>query len=93
MSSEVQHTGNVTLSTRAMVPVVQRVGNREIEFTFLGNNAHGRPTWILWNSSEPHLIGVLCQGKLGFTFEQRTDRGVMLHENISFSRLQRAIGG
>ncbi len=91
--SEVQQSGDVTLTTRAMVPSVQRVGSREIEITFLGNNTHGQPTWILWNSLEPYLIGMLVQGKLGFTFEQRTDQGVMLHENISLQRVQRALGG
>jgi len=91
--SEVQQSGDVTLSTRAMVPSMQRVGNREIEVTYLGNNTQGRPTWILWNASEPYLIGMLIQGKLGFNFEQRTDQGVMLHENISLQRVQRALGG
>ncbi len=91
--SEVQQSGDVTLTTRAMVPSVQRVGSREIEITFLGNNTHGQPTWILWNPLEPYLIGMLVQGKLGFTFEQRTDQGVMLHENISLQRVQRALGG
>jgi len=85
--------GALTLSTRAMVPTVQRFGSREIEITFLGNNTHGQPTWILWNPREPYLIGLLRQGKLGFTFEQRTDHGVMLHEGISLARLQRAIAG
>ncbi len=91
--SQVQQSGEVTLSTRAMVPVMQRVGNREIEVTFLGNNTHGQPTWVLWNPNEPYLIGLLIQGKLGFDFEQRTDSGVMLHENISLQRVQRALAG
>lgn len=93
--NEMQHSKNevLTLSTRAMVPTVQRFGTREIEITFLGNNTHGQPTWLLWNPAEPYLIGVLRQGKLGFTFEQRTDQGVMLLEGISLSRLQRAIAG
>lgn len=91
--NEVQHSGDVTLSTRALVPSMQRIGNREIEFTYLGNNSKGQPTWVLWNPLEPLLIGMLCQGKLGFTFEQRTDHGVMLHENISLQRVQRALGG
>ncbi len=85
--------GVVTLSTRALVPSVQRFGNREIETTFLGNNSDGNPTWMLWNPLEPYLIGILRQGKLGFTLEQRTDHGVMVHENISLKRLQKAIGG
>ncbi|NLB46389.1 MAG: hypothetical protein GX814_01310 [Microbacteriaceae bacterium] len=91
--SQVQQSGEVTLSTRAMVPSMQRVGNREIEVTFLGNNTHGQPTWVLWNPNEPYLIGMLIQGKLGFDFEQRTDSGVMLHENISLQRVQRALAG
>ncbi|NLA66144.1 MAG: hypothetical protein GX862_09570 [Leucobacter sp.] len=91
--SQVQQSQSVTLSTRAMVPSMQRVGDRQIEVTYLGNNTHGQPTWVLWNPSEPYLIGLLVQGKLGFTFEQRTDQGVMLHENISLQRVQRALGG
>lgn len=91
--SEVQQSRDVTLSTRAMVPSVQRVGDREIEITYLGNNTYGQPTWVLWNPLEPFLIGMLIQGKLGFNFEQRTDQGVMLHENISLQRVQRALGG
>lgn len=89
-----QSTSEVlTLSTRAMVPTVQRFGTREIEITFLGNNSFGQPTWMLWNPAEPYLIGLLRQGKLGFTFEQRTDQGIMVLEGISLSRLQRAIAG
>ena len=93
--NEMQQSGSeaLTLSTRAMVPTTQRFGSREIEITFLGNNTHGQPTWMLWNPAEPYLIGMLRQGKLGFTFEQRTDQGVMLLEGISLSRLQRAISG
>jgi len=89
---QMQQTGEVTLSTREMVPAVQRVGARDLEVTFLGNNTKGQPTWILWNPLEPYLIGVLIQDALGFNFEQRTDQGVMLHENISLQRLQRALG-
>lgn len=91
--SELQQSEVVTLTTQAMVPSIQRVGDRNVEITFLGNNSKGQPTWILWNAQEPHLIGMLCQGKLGFTFEQRTSQGVMLHENISLQRVQRALGG
>jgi hypothetical protein len=91
--SQVQQSDEVTLSTRAMVPSMQRVGNREIEVTYLGNNTYGQPTWVLWNPNEPFLIGMLIQGKLGFDFEQRTDSGVMLHENISLQRVQRALAG
>lgn len=92
--SEMQHTSNgaVGLPTRRMVPMVQQFGKREIEMTFLGNNSHGQPTWILWNPAEPYLIGVLSQGKIGFNFEQSTSQGVMLHEGISLSRVQRALG-
>lgn len=91
--NEMQHSrdGEIAFSTRRMVPAVQRFGDRDIEVTFLGNNTFGEPTWILWNPSEPYLIGVLRQGKIGFTFEQRTSQGVMLHEDISLSRLRRAL--
>lgn len=93
--NEMQQSGSgaLKLSTQAMVPTVQRFGSREIEITFLGNNTFGQPTWILWNPEEPYLIGLLRQGKIGFTFEQRTDQSVMLLEDISLSRLQRAIAG
>ncbi len=93
--SELQgsNQGTVTLSTRTLVPSVQRFGNRDIETTFLGNNSAGQPTWMLWNPLEPYLIGILRQDRLGFTLEQRTDQGVLVHENLSFKRLQRAIGG
>lgn len=85
-------TTKVTLSTQVLVPSVQRIGERDIETTFLGNNSSGQPTWMLWNAESPYLIGMLKQVDEGFTLEQRTDHGVMLHENISFRRLQRAIG-
>lgn len=85
--------GVVTLSTRMLVPSMQRFGTREIETTFLGNNSAGQPSWMLWNPADPYLIGVLRQTQLGFTLEQRTDHGVMVHENISLRRLQHAIGG
>ncbi|WP_449278116.1 hypothetical protein [Leucobacter sp. GX24907] len=93
--NEMQQTdsGGVVLSTQRMVPTVQRFGGRSIEITFLGNNTHGQPTWILWNPDEPYLIGVLNQGKIGFTFEQSTSQGVMLHEDISLRRLQHALSG
>ena len=93
MSEMQQSSGDeVALSTRRMVPTMQRIGGRDIEVTFLGNNTLGQPTWILWNSAEPYLIGLLRQGKIGFTFEQRTSNGVMLHEGISMARFQREIG-
>ena len=90
--NQTQQTGELSLSRREMVPATQRVGARELEVTFLGNNTQGHPTWILWNPQEPYLIGVLIQGTLGFNFEQRTDQGVLLHENVSLQRLQRALG-
>lgn len=93
--SEMQETGNggVALSRDALMPSVQRIGGRDIEVTFLGRNAQGQPTWILWNATDPYLIGMLCQGKMGFNFEQRTTSGVMLHENVTLNRVQRALGG
>ena len=93
--SEMQQAGNgsVALSKSTLVPSVQQIGTREIEFTYLGHNSQGQPTWIMWNAKEPHLIGMLCQGRMGYHFEQRTSSGVLLHENISLSRVQRALGG
>ncbi len=74
------------------MPGVQRIGSRDIEITFLGENARGQATWILWNASEPHFIGILSKAPMGYNFEQRTSTGVLLHENISLTRLQRALG-
>lgn len=74
-----------------MVPVMVRMGDRDIESTFLGDNAFGEPTWVLWNADTPYLIGLLRQGQLGYTFEQRTSHGVMLHEDVSFRRVQAAL--
>lgn len=79
------------LPTQQMVPQIQRIGERDIEMTFLGLNTHGRPTWILWNPTEPFLLGMLTQGRIGFTFEQRTSHGVLLHENVSLERVRRAL--
>lgn len=79
------------LPTERMLPRVQKMGDRDIEVTFLGLNADGRPSWILWNSLEPHLIGLLTQGRLGYNFEQRTSVGVSVHENISLNRLNKAL--
>ncbi|MBO1901751.1 hypothetical protein J4H92_07265 [Leucobacter weissii] len=90
LAAEAQ-SNEITLSTRALVPTLHRIGNREIEATFLGNNTHGQPTWVLWNADEPYLIGVLRQGKMGFTFEQRTSAGVEIHEDVSFKRVRRAL--
>lgn len=75
------------------MPSMQRIGARDIEITFLGPNAQGQPTWVMWNASEPHLIGLLSQGRIGYHFEQRTSSGVFVHENISLARVQRALGG
>lgn len=80
-----------SLPTQSLVPHIQQFGEREIEVTYLGENTHGRPTWIMWNPREPHLIGLLTQGRLGFDFEQRTSDGVFFHENISLTRLNRAL--
>lgn len=93
--SEMQQTGSggVALTRDALMPSVQRIGTRDIEFTYLGLNALRQPTWIMWNASEPYLIGMICQGKMGYNFEQRTSTGVLLHENISLNRVQRALGG
>lgn len=83
----------LALPTDRLVPNLQRFGQQTIEFTFLGPNIHGQPTWIMWNASEPHLIGMLSQGKMGYHFEQRTGEGVQRLENISLNRVQRALGG
>lgn len=93
--SEMQQTrnGSVALSKDVLVPTVQRIGRNDIEITYLGTNSAGQATWIMWNADDPHLIGMLSQGKMGYHFEQRTSTGVMLHENISLSRVQRALGG
>lgn len=93
--SDIQHSGNgsVALSTDRLLPGVQRIGNRDIEVTFLGKNALGQPTWLLWDALQPHLIALLSQGRMGYHLEQRTSYGVMMQENISLSRVQRALGG
>lgn len=93
--SEVQQHGEgvVALSTDRLMPHVQRIGKLDIEFTFLGPNMYGQPTWIMWNAEEPTLIGMLSQGKMGYHFEQRTGGGVQRLENISLNRVQRALGG
>lgn len=80
-------------STERLMPKVERFGDKDIEVTYLGENANGFATWILWNSNDPYLIGMLIQGDQGFTFEQRTSGGVMLHQDVSFSRIRRAIAG
>lgn len=88
-----QSEGIVALSTDRLIPHVQRIGQMEIEVTFLGPNTHGQPTWIMWNADEPYLIGMLSQGRMGYHFEQRTGSGVQRLENISLNRVQRALGG
>lgn len=79
--------------TKLLQPVVCTVGNREIEVTFLGMNARGQATWILWNAEDPYYIGVLRQGKIGYVFEQRTSEGSLVHENLSKPRIQRILEG
>ena len=93
--SEIQQEqqASAAFSTRRNIPVVENIGGRDIEVTFLGTNSLDRMTWILWNPGQPLLIGILTQGQLGFTLEQRTSGGVLLHENVPLSRVQRAIGG
>lgn len=93
--NEVQQSKSdvVALSTERLMPSVQRIGSRDIEFTFLGPNSSGLPTWVMWNADEPHLIGLLSQGKIGYTFEQRTTDGPRVLEGISLKRVQRALGG
>ncbi|KAM9862986.1 hypothetical protein ACI1US_01124 [Leucobacter sp. BZR 635] len=93
--SEVQRQGEkvLALPTDRLMPNIQRFGKQAIEFTFLGPNIHGQPTWIMWNASEPNFIGMLSQGKMGYHFEQRTGDGVHRLENISLNRVQRALGG
>lgn len=90
-TSQQSEAGEVALSTRYLVPMIQRIGNRDIETTYLGDNAFGEPTWVLWTAEEPYLIGILRQGQIGYTFEQRTSQGVMLHKDISFRRVQLAL--
>ena len=93
--SDMQHSGSgsVALSTDHLLPRGQRIGNRDIEVTFLGKNGSGQPTWLLWDAQQPNLIALLSQGSMGYHLEQRTNYGVMLQENISLSRVQRALGG
>ncbi|GAA1571802.1 hypothetical protein ACIFOC_01118 [Leucobacter aridicollis] len=93
--SEVQRQGEkvLALPTDRLMPHIQRFGQQAIEFTFLGPNMQGQPTWIMWNANEPYLIGMLSQGKMGYHFEQRTGDGVQRLENISLNRVQRALGG
>lgn len=85
--------GSVALTRDTLMPGVQRIGRRNIEITYLGKNSRGLPTWIMWNADEPNYLGLLTQGKMGYNFEQRVSSGVLLHENISLNRVQRALGG
>lgn len=89
--SELERSSETNLPTQRMVPVMQRIGDRDIEFTFLGTNDKGHPTWILWNAETPYLVGLLTQGGLGFTFEQRTSAGVMVHSHVPLEKVQQAI--
>ena len=86
-----QDLAEVVLPDQQLVPTILRIGNRDIESTFLGENAFGEPTWVLWNAETPYLVGLLRRGQLGYTFEQRTSHGVMLHEDVSFRRVQAAL--
>lgn len=92
--SKAQTSGELEpiFGTQPLIPVRERLGDRDIEVTFLGANARGENTWILWNADEPFLIGMLRQGKLGYTFEQRTSVGPVVAENLSVQRVQRMLG-
>lgn len=89
--AQAQDSTDVVLSRQQLVPSVLRIGDRDIESTFLGENAFGEPTWMLWNPETPYLIAMLRQGQIGYTLEQRTSHGVMLHEDVSFRRVQLAL--
>lgn len=93
--SELQQSGDevVALGDAELQPAHQRIGANDIEITYLGLNASGERTWMMWNRREPYLLGVLREGKLGYHFEQRTSTGVMYQENISLKRVRRALGG
>lgn len=93
--SELQHQGEdvVALTEAELLPAHQQIGSNDIEITFLGVNASGERTWIMWNKRDPYLLGMLRQSKLGYHFEQRTSSGVMYQENISLQRVRRALGG
>lgn len=84
-------SGEVELSRQVLMPAVIKVGDRDIETTFLGGNDVGQPTWVLWNAEEPYLIGLLRKSEMGYIFEQRTSQGVMVHQDVSFKRVQRAL--
>lgn len=81
----------VELSRQELVPAMIQIGELEIETTFLGGNSSGQPTWVLWNANEPYLIGLLRKSEMGYIFEQRTSQGVMMHRDVSFKRVQRAL--
>lgn len=76
---------------RMLVPTYHRIGERELEVTFLGKNAYGEDTWLLWNHSEPRLMGMLRQGEDSFTFEQRTSEGPLIHSDLSRQRVQKML--
>ncbi|MBB4071159.1 hypothetical protein EII31_06715 [Leucobacter sp. OH2974_COT-288] len=79
-------------ATEMLVPQVQRIGNRDIEVTYLGTNTFGESTWILWNAQEPTLIGMLRQADGKFTFEQRTSVGAMQHSDLTREKVQLMLG-
>lgn len=81
----------VELSKQVLTPTMLRLGSLEIETTYLGGNHTGQATWILWNAKEPHLIGLLRKSELGYVFEQTTSQGVMVHRDVSFNRVRRAL--
>lgn len=94
MSNSQQSSGAIEpiFSTRTLVPTVQRIGEKAVEVTYLGVNVAGEPTWILWDAKDPFMIGMLSQGKMGYTFEQRTTMGPMVHSNLSTHSVQRMLG-
>lgn len=78
--------------TELLVPTKQKVGDREIEVTYIGSASAEEPTWILWNADEPYLIGMVRQSNLGYTFEQRTSVGPLVHKNLSGQNVHRILG-
>lgn len=78
--------------TNLLVPKIERIGQRDIEVTYLGVNSSAEATWILWNASEPELIGLLRQSDKGFVFEQRTSVGSLMHNNLSRENVQLMLG-
>lgn len=93
--TEVQRTefDGLLLPTGELLPHVQQFGEQQIEFTFLGNNAEGFPTWIVWSAQDPFLIGILSRRKVGYDLEQRTSAGPLLQQSVTLGRVQRALRG